>query len=335
MAQVLRHLQAPSAAGRDPNLLVGTETCDDAGVYLLSPNLALVQTVDFFPPVVDDPFTYGQIAAANALSDVYAMGGMPKTALNLVCFPDDKLPMATLSRILEGGQDRIAAANACLVGGHTVRDVEIKYGLSVTGIVDPNRMTTNAAAKPGDVLFLSKPLGTGFVTTAHKANACDDATLATACASMTRLNDTAAQAMLELGVRAATDITGFGLAGHANEMASGSNVTIVLESAALPMLPGVERLIDAGYHTRASATNADFVAKVLREEGKINPRQRALLYDAQTSGGLLMAVPESRAAQAQSIFAKHGVLTTARVGHVVEAIDHLRLIVRGVESKSA
>src|SRR6476620_3733498 len=170
IAQVLRHLPAVN----DPNLIVGTETHDDAGVYRLTDDLALVQTVDFFAPVVDDPFVYGQIAAANAFSDVYAMGGTPKTALNLVAFPDDKLPMSILARILEGGQDRADAAGVQILGGHTVRDAEIKFGMSVTGFVDPKVVTTNAAAVPGDVLFLTKPLGTGFVTTAHKRNRCPD-----------------------------------------------------------------------------------------------------------------------------------------------------------------
>lgn len=327
MAQVLRHLPPPGA-GRDPNLLVGTETCDDAGVYLLAPNLALVQTVDFFPPVVDDPFIYGQIAAANALSDVYAMGGVPKTALNLVCFPDDQLSMDVLAKILEGGLDRIKASGASLVGGHTVRDIEIKYGLSVTGVVDPAKMTTNAAAKPGDVLFLTKPLGTGFVTTAHKTGSCDEATLATACKSMTTLNDGAAKAMAELGVRSATDITGFGLAGHANEMAAGANVTIVLNLDSLPILPGADRLAERGFKTRASKTNASFVVSVLKEEGRLDPLRREFLFDAQTSGGLLIAVPAENADKAEATLKHHSTLAAARVGEVVERQTGVHLIVK-------
>src|SRR5436190_6625288 len=206
IAQVLRHLPAV----HDPNLIVGTETHDDAGVYRLTDDIALVQTLDFFPPVVDDPFVYGQIAAANALSDVYAMGGTPKTALNLVGYPDDKLSFDWLGRILEGGAERCAAAGVTIVGGHTVRDAEIKFGLSVTGVVHPQRVVTNAGARPGDVLVLTKPLGTGVVTTAHKRRECPEGLYRAACDSMVQLNVGACAAMLAAGAHAATDVTGFG-----------------------------------------------------------------------------------------------------------------------------
>src|SRR5205809_668657 len=196
VAQVLRHLPA----AHDPNLIVGTETHDDAGVYRLTDDLALVQTVDFFPPVVDDPFVYGQIAAANALSDVYAMGGTPKTALNLVCYPDDQIELTWLGLILEGGAERCRAAGATVVGGHTVRDAEIKFGLAVTGLVHPQRVVTNATAKPGDLLVLTKALGTGFVTTANKRGACPPDLYAAACASMVELNAAACTAMLAADV---------------------------------------------------------------------------------------------------------------------------------------
>ena len=197
----------------DPNLLVGAEHFSDAGVYRLADGMAIVQSLDFFPPLVNDPFVFGQIAAANSLSDVYAMGGRPITAMNIVGFPDDKLGFDVLQEILRGGAERVLAAGAVLLGGHSVRDAEIKYGLSVTGIVDPDHMITNEAAAPGDVLVLTKPLGTGFVTTALRAGKCPDDVLAAACASMMRLNDTAAEAALSVGAKAATDITGFGLAG--------------------------------------------------------------------------------------------------------------------------
>src|SRR5262249_9239417 len=200
------------------------ETHDDAGVYRLTDEIALVQTLDFFPPVVDDPFVYGQIAAANALSDVYAMGGVPKTALNLVGYPDDKLDLEWLGEILRGGAERCAAAGCAVVGGHTVRDAEIKFGMAVTGLVHPQKLLTNAAARPGDKRGLPKPLGTGLVTTAHKADDCPEETLQAAIDSMVQLNDLGQQAMIEVGVNAATDITGFGLAGHAYEMAEGSGV---------------------------------------------------------------------------------------------------------------
>lgn len=327
MTQVLRHLPAREAIN-DVNLLVGTETFDDAGVYRIAPDMALVQTVDFFPPVVDDPHIYGQIAAANSLSDVYAMGGEPKTALNLVCFPDDKLPLDLLGRILAGGQERIRAAGAVSVGGHTVRDVEIKYGLSVTGLVHPDHVTTNTKAKPGDVLFLTKPLGTGFVTTAHKAKRCDDATLAAACESMVTLNAAGCRAMKELGVQSATDITGFGLAGHANEMAAGSGVTIVLYLSQLPLLPGADRLAAKGFLTRASKSNASFVADILRESGSLDRLVREFLFDAQTSGGLLMAVPAENASRAEQVLKEDGVLVAARVGEVIEREPGVHLIIK-------
>lgn len=311
----------------DPNLLVGTETFDDAGVYRISADLALVQTVDFFPPVVDDAFIYGQIAAANALSDVYAMGGTPKTALGLVGFPDDKLPLSILSRILAGGAERIHAAGAVLVGGHTVRDTEIKYGLAVTGFVHPDRVTPNTGAKPGEVLFLTKKLGTGFVTTAHKRRSCPDGLLSEACSSMTALNATGAAAIAELGVRAATDITGFGLAGHANELAAGSGVTLRLHLNALPIFEGAAALVKAGHHTRASKTNAENVANVLRVEGILDPILKEFLFDAQTSGGLLLSVPAEHAPRAAEVLERHGVLVAARVGEVLERQPGVHLIV--------
>ena len=210
----------------DPRLLVGTETADDAGVYQLSDSLALVQTLDFFPPVVDDPYLYGQIAAANALSDVYAMGGRPITALNLAGFPDKELPMEVLGTILRGGASKCQEAGCAIVGGHTVRDAEIKFGLSVTGLVHPKEFWTNATAQPGDHLVLLKPLGTGFVTTAAKKQQCPQATLEAALQSMTTLNKTSADICRAVGgVHSVTDITGFGLAGHSYEMAHGSKVT--------------------------------------------------------------------------------------------------------------
>jgi selenide,water dikinase len=299
---------------------VGTATHDDAGVYRLTDDMALVQTVDFFPPVVEDPYTYGQIAAANALSDVYAMGGTPKTALNLVGYPDDKDPALTwLGDILRGGAERCAAAGAVIVGGHTVRDAEIKFGLAVTGLVHPQKVLTNAAARPGDKLVLTKPLGTGFVTTARKAKDCPDETFDAACASMVQLNDAGQQAMLEVGVHSATDVTGFGLAGHAYEMAEGSRTTLVLELGSLPLLPGVERLAaQKHFRTRASKTNAEYVQPGLRLEGKPDPVRLEVFYDAQTSGGLLISVPAARADVLVENLRKRGAQTACVIGEVVE-----------------
>jgi selenide,water dikinase len=312
----------------DPNVLVGTETADDAGVYRLTDELALVQTIDFFPPVVDDPYLYGQIAAANSLSDVYAMGGVPKTALNLVGFPDDKLPMSLLGEILRGGAERTAAAECVIIGGHTVRDAEIKFGMSVTGVVHPQKIFTNANARPGDKLVLTKPLGTGFVTTGHKLGWCPPEAFDAAIESMTALNKAGRDAMVEVGGHAATDITGFGLAGHAYEMAEGSGATLVIDLNALPLLPRVEDLIRKGYYTRASKTNASFVAPGLRIEGRPDPLRMDVFYDAQTSGGLMICVPGARADALVQKCKALGCITAVVIGEVTPKQD-AALVVRG------
>lgn len=315
IAQVLRHL-APIT---DPNVLVGTDTHDDAGVYRLNDDVALVQTLDFFPPVVNDAYIYGQIAAANSLSDVYAMGGVPKTALNLVGYPDDKDPGFTwLGDILRGGQERCQAAGCVIIGGHTVRDTEIKFGYSVTGIVHPGRILTNANAKPGDKLILTKPLGTGFVTTAHKADACPEELLQAAVASMIQLNDIGRDVALQFGAHSATDITGFGLAGHVLEMAQGSKTTIRLELSKLPLLPGAEAFAKKPYLTRASATNAAYVAAELQLQGKLDPVRLQFFYDAQTSGGMLISLPADQAEHAVVAARQRGATATSIVGDVAE-----------------
>jgi selenide,water dikinase len=305
----------------DPNLLVGTETHDDAGVYRLTDDLALVQTIDFFPPVVDDPFVYGQIAAANALSDVYAMGGTPRTALNLVGYPDDKLSLDWLGEILRGGAERCQASGTVIVGGHTVRDAEIKFGLAVTGLVHPQKIFTNAGARPGDKLVLTKALGTGFVTTALKANACPEDVFAAACASMVQLNDIGRDVMIEFGAHAATDITGFGLAGHALEMAEGSGVTLVFQVSQLPIFPGAEALARKPYLTRASVTNLDYVASGLGVEGRPDPHCLEFLYDPQTSGGLLISVPAEKAEALVVTARERGAAAACLVGEVTEKAD--------------
>lgn len=311
----------------DPNLLVGTETHDDAGVYRLTDDLAIVQTIDFFPPLVEDPFIYGQIAAANALSDVYAMGAVPRTALNLVGFPDDKEDLAVLGRILEGGAERCRAAGCVVVGGHTVRDAEIKFGMAVTGVVHPQKIYTNARARPGDRLVLTKPLGTGFVTTAHRVGACPHDVFEAATAQMIQLNDIARDAMIEAAAHSATDITGFGLAGHAFEMAQGSGTTLVLELSRLPLIPGSEALARKPYITRASATNAAYVAPLLRIEGKPDPVRLEFFYDAQTSGGMLISVPAEQADALVRSLRSKGAPASTVVGAVVERTD-VALIVR-------
>jgi selenide,water dikinase len=304
----------------DPDLLVGPEHFSDAGVYQLAPGLAIVQTVDFFPPLVEDPYTFGRIAAANSLSDIYAMGARPRTALNIVGFPDKDLPLSILSEILRGGAERIAAAGAVIVGGHSVRDVEIKYGLSVTGTVDPAKMMTNSAAKPGDVLVLTKPLGTGFITTANRAEKCPPEVMAAACESMAMLNDKASQAAVALGARAATDITGFGLAGHAREMADASNVTIRIELEQLPLLPGAVELSREGFLTRANESTKKFIGEMIGyEAASLEQSDRAkFLFDPQTSGGLLVAIAREHAQELVRQCIKGGAGATVIVGVVRE-----------------
>ena len=278
----------------DENLIVGADNFSDAGVYRLRDDLYIVQTVDFFPPLVDDPFTYGQIAAANSLSDAFAVGARPVTALNIVGFPDDQLPLEILQEILRGGTDRVMKAGAVIVGGHTVRDVEIKYGLSVTGVVTPDKMLTNAAARPGDVLVLTKALGTGFITTAFKAGKCPTGVLKAATDGMIQLNQAASEAAQATGASAVTDITGFGLAGHAGEMAQASGTTIQLDTNKLPLLPGAMELLQAGYKTRASDSNRRFAEENLRIEASADDTNAEFAFDAQTSGGLLISVKTSR-----------------------------------------
>jgi selenide,water dikinase len=313
----MRHLQKTG----DPNLLVGTETGDDAGVYQLTEDLAIVQTLDFFPPVINDPYLYGQIAAANSLSDIYAMGGTPRTALNLACYPDDKEDLDWLGEIFRGGNEKVMEAGAVILGGHTVRDAEIKFGYAVTGTIHPRRILTNAAARPGDKLVLTKPLGTGFVTTAHRAGHCPEEVLQAAVASMVQLNDGSMQAMLAAGAHSATDVTGFGLAGHAYGMAKGSGTTLALELSRLPILPGAEKLARRPYLTRASATNAAYVAEDLRIEGKPDPVRLEFFYDAQTSGGLLISVPGDRADALVADARSRGATASSIVGEVRERGD--------------
>ncbi len=323
-AQVVRNLPKFD----DPNLIVGTEGFSDAGVYRLRDDLLIVQSLDFFPPLVDDPFVYGQIAAANSLSDLYAMGARPRTVLNIVGFPDDQLELEILSEILRGGADRVIAAGAVVVGGHTVRDVEIKYGLSVTGVVEPDRLLTNQEAQPGDKLVLTKALGTGYITTAFKKGRCPSDVLNAATASMIQLNQVGSEVALQVGVHAATDITGFGLAGHAGEMAQSSKVTLVLELNRLPILPGAIDLARGDNKTRASDTNRSFVESFLQIEGQLDPTLMEFLFDAQTSGGLLLSVPSERADEVVEKSRSAGAENTCIVGSVVER-QNVALVVGG------
>ena len=282
------------AGVHDPRVLVGYGTADDAGVFLLRDDLAIVQTVDFFPPIVDDPFDFGRIAATNAVSDIYAMGGRPLTALNVVAFPED-LELTILSAILDGGAAVAAEAGFAILGGHTIKDAEPKYGMAVTGIVDPARIVTNAGARPGDVLVLTKPLGTGILTTALKRGAIGSDGLDEAVRWMTTLNAGAAQAMLAHGARAATDVTGFGLLGHAGGMATASGVGLTIDAAAVPFMPRVLDLIREGVIPGGTRHNAEAHAAFTTFDPHVDGAVAMGLSDAQTSGGLLIAIAPERA----------------------------------------
>ena len=283
---------APLPRQADARLLIGSESFDDAGVFLLSDDLALVQTVDFFAPIVDDPYEFGRIAAANALSDVYAMGGEPLTALNIVGFPTGKLPIEVLTEILRGGHDTVREAGAVLAGGHTVVDEELKYGLAVTGRADPRRLLTNAGAMPGDRLVLTKPLGSGMLTTAARSGAIAPEIHRVLVATMISLNAAASRAALESGVRCATDVTGFGLLGHASHISRASNVTLRIGAGSVPLLPGARAAAESGVNTGGGERNAEYLESRV-DWGAADPATRALLVDPQTSGGLLLAVPEA------------------------------------------
>jgi len=272
----------------NPNLLVGFEASDDAGVFKLSETQALVQTVDFFTPIVDDPYAYGQIAAANALSDVYAMGGRPLTALNIACFSPSSAPAEVWAAVLKGAYDKTTEAGAVVLGGHSVDDKEPKFGMAVTGLIDPSRMFANTEAKPGDSIWLTKPLGTGIVTTAAKFDNCAPEELDAAIQSMSRLNRAACEAGLAADVRCATDITGFSLAGHLFNVARASKVAIRIETENLPLLPGLERMIADGNTTGGAARNQAFVGDALSVDDKVPGWLFQVVVDPQTSGGLAL-----------------------------------------------
>ncbi len=301
------------------DLLVGFDTSDDAAVYRLTDDLAVVQTIDFFPPIVDDPYDFGAIAAVNALSDVYAMGGTPLLALNIVCFPED-LPKEVLGRMLLGGMDVAKEAGIVIAGGHTVKDREPKYGLSVTGIVRPDRIVTNAAAAVGDDLVLTKPLGSGIITTAAKAGVTDDATLGGAVATMRQLNRAGAEAMVAAGVKSATDITGFGLAGHMLGMLKASGTAAKVRFPDVPLLPGVRDLAERGVVPGGTRNNLDAFDPQIAWGDGITDEEKLIFCDAQTSGGLLIAVPSAATQVVLDGLAQRGV-TGAVIGRVVAEED--------------
>lgn len=303
----------------DPNLIVGRETSDDAGVYRLSAETALVQTIDFITPVVNDPYDFGRIAAANALSDVYAMGGRPLTAMNVVCFPVKAMDKAVLREILRGGLEKIHEAGAVLVGGHSVEDPEIKYGLSVTGLVHPDRVLSNAGAKPGDAFILTKPLGTGILATAIKAGLASEEAQRRAIDSMATLNRRAAEVMASYPVNACTDVTGFGLLGHALEVARASKVAVTIFSGKVPLFPEVPDAVKMGLVPAGSFANRNFCQDRVRAGDTVDPLLLDILADAQTSGGLLISVPADSAVELRSDLNRNGVPHAAIIGSVRDA----------------
>jgi selenide, water dikinase len=292
------------------------ETSDDAGVYILTDEIALIQTLDFFTPIVNDPYTFGQIAAANALSDVYAMGGRPLTALNIVCYPSKSVSKETLQAILAGGLDKIHEAGAVLVGGHSVDDIELKYGLSVTGLVHPQRVLTNAGARPGDRLLLTKPLGTGIIATAVKGRIASPDAEAQATAVMTALNRPAAECLEGFAVHAVTDITGFGLLGHALEMATGSKVQMTLFASQVPVLEAAREYAAMGLVPAGTFANRNFCENMLQLSPGLEAVALDLLADAQTNGGLLIAVAKEQAENLLACLHERGVTAAALIGEV-------------------
>lgn len=313
LAQVLSKLPRQS----NENVIVGFENSDDAGVFRLNSETALVQTLDFFTPVADDPTIYGQIAAINSLNDVYAMGGVPLTALSIVCYPQ-KGDWDILGEILAGGQLAMNAENVVVIGGHSVDDKEMKFGYSVTGIVHPDKVITNAGAKPGDVLILTKPIGTGAINTAVKRGVARPETEAAAIKAMTTSAAAASKVMREIGASGCTDVTGFGLLGHAYEMAKASKVTLTIDSKAVPLLPQVLDLISQGMLTRGDKNNRVYVGETVRINAGVSGEMQSALFDPQTAGGLLISVKESDASRYLSSVADSVIV--GRVGSYSERL---------------
>lgn len=304
LSQVLRALPERE---QNPNVLVGLDTSDDAGVYRLSDDLAIVQTLDFFTPIVDDPYDFGQVAATNAISDVYAMGGTPITALNIVAFPIFSLDKSILSEILRGAGDKLKEAGVALVGGHSIDDKEPKFGLSVTGTIHPDKVLTNAGAKPGDKLILTKPIGVGIMTTSIKRDLLSDDERKLVTSVMTTLNKTTAEVMADYPVHATTDVTGFGLLGHTSEMAAASQAGIVIHADDVPVLPRVRELAEAGAVPGGTKNNFDHVESVVSFPNSMDQIDKWILCDAVTSGGLLISVDGDQAEALQQALVKKDV----------------------------
>ena len=296
-------------------MLVGTETGDDAGVYRLRPDLAIVNTVDFFTPIVDDPYIFGQISAANSLSDVYAMGGEPKTCMNIVCFPKDKMDIEILGDILKGGADKVKESGAVIIGGHSIIDEEIKFGMAVTGVIHPDKIFRNVGVQEGDVLILTKALGTGIITTALKKGKASDESVNEAVQSMTTLNAAASVVARKHPVHACSDVTGFGLLGHALGMASGSGVTLVIESAKMPLLRRAASLAEKGYITGGCKRNREYLNDKMAIDKSIREGLIEVALDPQTSGGLLLAIGKRHAAKLLDELHGAGVTQAVEVGY--------------------
>lgn len=322
---ILKHLHLDAV--RDPNLLVGFETADDAGVFKLTPDIALVQTLDFITPLCDDPFLYGQIAAANSLSDVYAMGGRPINAMNICCFPSEGCEPEILAEILRGGYDKVRESGAVLLGGHTVKDQELKYGLSVTGVVHPDRVYRNSACNPGDKLVITKKVGTGVIITGAKNDLLTPEEFQPALESMSKLNKVASEVMLEVGANACTDISGFGLAGHLCEMALGSKVRINIDLASVSIYPATTKMMQKGIRTGVTLSNKESAAGCVRLERELPREREMILYDPQTSGPLMISVPAKKADLLVTKLKEKGVTDATIIGDV-EASAEYGLFVR-------
>jgi len=303
----------------DPNLIAGMERAEDAGVYKLNDELAIIETLDFFTPIVDDPYQFGQVAAANALSDVYAMGGRPLTAMNIVCFPVKTMDISILREILAGGLAKLREAEVVLVGGHSVEDNELKYGLSVTGIIHPSRVVLNTGATVGDKLILTKPLGTGIISTALKGGMADEGAVLKIANCMVALNRKASELMMEVGVHACTDVTGFGLLGHASEMIEGSDVGMVIWSSAVPFFPEAGEYAKMGLVPGGLYRNRDFRRGMVEIKPQVPDHLACVLFDPQTSGGLLISVPDSEAELLVRRMREEGVPDAAIIGEVVSS----------------
>ena len=306
---------------------MGMERSEDAGVYKLRDDLAIIQTVDFFTPIVDDPYTFGQIAVVNALSDVYAKGGRPLTALNIVCFPVKAMDISILREILKGGLNKMREAGVVLVGGHSVEDPELKYGLSVTGVIHPDRVIMNNGAQVGDKLILTKPLGTGIISTALKGGEASEQAVAKSVSSMTTLNRKASELMLTVDVHACTDVTGFGLLGHACEMIEGTDVSMIIHPDAVPYFPEAKEYAEMGMVPGGTARNRDFRIKMVEIDKNVSKVVVDILFDPQTSGGLLMAVPAPEAEPLLKKMHRAGIVAAALIGEVV-AKPKGRIVVR-------